>query len=272
LLFVIPAIKSSAIKWLCRCVVGLITIGLIMTFSRGGILAFTIMAAGYIWHRRQFKAVFVTCALVVLGLVIAPDVVKERFSAGLRSGAVSDTANVHRDQLTAGRVYGWGLLAPEVLENPILGSGIGSTQWSAAVAAGRYRADHPHNIYLEILMDLGIVGLCAMFYLYLVYVRKLKFLSRCEDLSPALKAFFLGSLWSLFGIFAMAATTAYYMPNKAQSFMWFSFGLAFAYWNLDRRAKARLAGKNLASRDVGEISARRNVFGMPGNANVQRKN
>ena len=76
---------------------------------------------------------------------------QERFGAGLRAGALSDTSRAERDALTAGRVHGWTLLAPEVLESPWIGRGLGSTQWSAAVAAGLYRANHPHNIYLEVL-------------------------------------------------------------------------------------------------------------------------
>jgi O-antigen ligase len=122
------------------------------------------------------------------------------------------------------------LLAPEVLESPIYGSGIGSTQWSAAVASRRYVATHPHNIYLEILMDLGIVGLCLMTYLHLTYLRRYKQLASSTKVSAALNDFFAGSRWALLGILAMAATHAFYMPNPAQSFLWYSLGFMFTYW------------------------------------------
>lgn len=232
LLFVGGGASSGALKWFCRLLFGLVTIALVMTFSRGGFLAYTIVLIGFLVSRKQFKTILVFGVLVGLGLMLTPDVVKERFGGGLRSGALSDAAgsNVEKDELTAGRVRGWVLLAPEVLESPIYGSGIGSTQWSAAVASRRYVATHPHNIYLEILMDLGIVGLCLMTYLHLTYLRRYKQLARSPKVSATLNDFFAGSRWALLGILAMAATHAFYMPNPAQSFLWFSLGVMFTYW------------------------------------------
>ena len=134
------------------------------------------------------------------------------------------------DALTAGRVHGWTLLAPEVLESPWIGRGLGSTQWSAAVAAGLYRANHPHNIYLEVLMDLGLLGLAAMAWAWWHVLRRLRLLAAEPGFTPELRAFFLGARWAALGALAMAATTAYYMPNAAQAFLWLGFGMAFAYW------------------------------------------
>ena len=167
---------------------------------------------------------------------------QERFATGLRAGALADTQRVDRDELTAGRVNGWMLLAPEVLDSPWIGRGLGSTQWSSAVAAGRYKANHPHNIYLEVLMDLGLLGLAAMVLLHAQYLRRLRRLAGDEALSPALRSFFRGARWSLWGGLAMAATTAFYMPNPAQAPWWFCLGLLFAYWGqaaMPARAAAR---------------------------------
>jgi hypothetical protein len=121
-------------------------------------------------------------------------------------------------------------LAPEVAKSPWIGRGLGSTQWSDAVAGGRYRATHPHNIYLEVLMDLGLLGLVAMVALHAAYLGRLRRLAGDATLSPVLRSFFLGARWALWGGLAMAATTAYYMPNMAQAPWWFCLGLLFAYW------------------------------------------
>lgn len=234
LLFVGAVTDNRSLKWLCRSLFVLVTFGLVMTFSRGAFLAYTIVVVGYLLSKKQFKTIVVSGLIVSMGLMLTPDVVKDRFGGGLRSGALSDATggDVQKDELTAGRMRGWLLLAPEVLNSPIYGSGIGSTQWSSAVASHRYVATHPHNIYLEILMDLGLVGLCAISYLFLLYHRRFRLLAKSDRVSPTLNAFFSGSRWSLLGILAMAATHAFYMPNPAQSFMWFSLGFLFAYWKV----------------------------------------
>ena len=122
---------------------------------------------------------------------------QDRLGTGLRAGALGDTTQVEHDDLTAGRVHGWTLLAPEVLDSPWIGSGLGSTQWSAAVAAGLYRANHPHNIYLELLMDLGLLGFAAVAACYVFFMRRLRTLAAEPALDAELRSFFLGARWAL---------------------------------------------------------------------------
>lgn len=240
LLFVGGSVPTVAMKWFCRASFALVSVALVLTFSRGGFLAYAIAVVAYLTSKRQFKTVMAFGLILTLSILATPEAVRERFGGGLRAGAISDAtgSDLSKDELTAGRVHGWVLLAPEVLKSPIVGSGIGSTQWSAAVASRRYKATHPHNIYLEILMDLGVVGFCLMSYLFYVYLRTYRSLSASEAISPQLRAFFFGSRWSLFGILAMAATHGFYMPNSAQAFMWYSLGFMFAYFKLTTETKS----------------------------------
>ena len=76
----------------------------------------------------------------------------------MQSGGVTD----QQDQLTAGRVWIWTQLLPEFLDSPIWGSGVGSTAWSTMVKNGLY-INHPHNLYLRILLDMGVLGMLLMF-------------------------------------------------------------------------------------------------------------
>jgi len=229
LLFV--AGDSGRGRWrvLALCTLALVVPALLLTFSRGGLLAALIAFVGFLWHQRRLKTLLLSAALAGLALLASPDELQERFSTGLRAGALADTQQVDRDDLTAGRVNGWKLLAPEVLDSPWIGRGLGSTQWSAAVAAGRYRANHPHNIYLEVLMDLGLLGFAAMAACYAFFLRRLRALADEPALGPELRSFFLGARWALWGALAMAVTTAYYMPNPAQTYLWFALGMAFAF-------------------------------------------
>jgi O-antigen ligase len=242
LLFVAGDAGRGRWRALALCTLALVVPALLLTFSRGGLLAALIGFVGFLWHQRRLKTMLLSAALAGLALLASPDELQERFSTGLRAGALADTQQVDRDDLTAGRVNGWKLLAPEVLDSPWIGRGLGSTQWSAAVAAGRYKANHPHNIYLEVLMDLGLLGLAAMVLLHAQYLRRLRRLAGDEALSPTLRSFFQGARWSLWGGLAMAATTAFYMPNPAQAPWWFCLGLLFAYWG-QAAAPARAAAR-----------------------------
>ena len=228
---------SRALRLLTGASFCIVTLAMLLTFSRGGLLVWLIGVAAFLVHHRRVKTMLLGALAVAVFLLAAPAALQERFGAGLRKGAISDTSNVAKDELTAGRVYGWTLLAPEVLESPWVGRGLGSTQWSQAVAMGRYKADHPHNIYLEVLMDLGLFGFVALTWVVVGHLRRYRTLAADPALSPEMRSFFLGSRFALWGALAMAATTAYYMPNPAQAYLWFCLGLAFADWRPRGAAK-----------------------------------
>lgn len=238
LLFMLGGARASGWRWLWVLTFGVVSAALLLTFSRGALFAYLIVVAGYLLHHKRVKTFVVSVSVIALVVLAAPESMKERFGTGLREGALSDASNVEKDDLTAGRVHGWAQLAPEVLENPWLGGGLGSTQWSSAVAQGQYKANHPHNIYLEILMDLGLVGFALMAWLHAQYLRRFRQLARDATLPDGLRAYFEGARYGLMGMLAMAATTAYFMPNGAQAYLWFSLGLAFAYWPQARLAAA----------------------------------
>jgi O-antigen ligase len=230
LLFV--AVESHRRGWRLLSWAGFVltSMALLMTFSRGALTAYLVVVGGFLWHQKRVKTFLVCSIMLGLALLAAPSAMQERFGTGFRAGAISDASDVTKDDLTAGRVHGWGLLAPELLDAPWLGRGLGSTQWSHAVATGQYIANHPHNIYLEVLMDLGLIGFICMAYLYGTYLKTFRRLGLDPNLPVELRSYFCGARYALLGMLAMAATTSYYMPSGAQAYFWFSLGMAFAYW------------------------------------------
>ncbi|HEX7690332.1 MAG TPA: O-antigen ligase family protein, partial [Burkholderiaceae bacterium] len=244
LLFGAAGAGGRTARWTLRAAFALVTLALVLTFSRGGLTAWLVVVGGYLVQHRRLKTFLVAATVGALALAAAPQSVTERFGAGMHEGAISDVSDVGKDELTAGRVHGWQLLAPEVLDSPWFGRGLGSTQWSQAVEAGRYKANHPHNIYLELLMDVGLVGFAAMAFLHWTLLRRLRALAADASLGPALRGFFAGARWSLLGVLVMAATTAYYMPNSAQFPLWFCFGMAFSVAPSIPRAASALRALN----------------------------
>ncbi|CAN5785674.1 hypothetical protein BH09PSE5_BH09PSE5_41270 [soil metagenome] len=234
LLYSSGRVEHRGYRLLARIGLGIVTLGLILTFSRGAFLSLIIIAAMYLWHRKQIKVAVGIVLVAALMSVGMPDAVKERFGTGLREGSIGDAGNIEKDELTAGRFVGWELLAPEVLRSPIWGRGIGSTAWSDPVAKGQFKPDHPHNMFLEALMDLGFAGFFALAYAFNRFLNRYKHLGRQETLSPLLRDYFWGARASLLGTLVMAFTTGYYMPNSAQTPLWFSLGFLFCYWSYGR--------------------------------------
>jgi len=80
-------------------------------------------------------------------------------SGGANVAAFGSTLG--RDATLTGRTETWAQLVPVVYSQPFLGSGFGSF-WTDA-RRDFYEMSHGHNGYLDILLDLGAVGLvlCA---------------------------------------------------------------------------------------------------------------
>ena len=205
-----------------------VSVGLVLTGSRGAALAYAIAIAMWLLRRRKATDL-VLIALVALALLFAvPDKVLERMTLGLDEIG-STRVDSSTDNLTKGRLAGWIILAPEILDSPVWGQGVGSVAWNAATTRGSYRALLSHNVYLDMLLDVGIIGFSALVYLQFWFARRFNVLSRDKSLSPVLRDFFSGCFISFLGMLAMLITNGWWIPHPEQTFLWFSLGFAFAY-------------------------------------------
>jgi len=75
-----------------------------------------------------------------------------------------------RDDTLTGRTQTWAELVPLVKERPILGVGFGSF-WTAA-RREFYEMSHGHNGYLDVLLDLGAVGIFVWVGVLVTYAEK----------------------------------------------------------------------------------------------------
>jgi len=109
--------------------------------------------------------------LAVLGLI-----------PGLGTLMAPIAALTGKDMTLTGRTEIWALLAEHIRSHPLLGTGYGA-YWTAGPIAGtesyefvrRMGSFYPgsaHNGYLEVLNDLGWVGLCCLIGFIAVYVRQ----------------------------------------------------------------------------------------------------
>lgn len=240
LLFLTTDTQSKLAKVGCAVALLLVSGGLLLTASRGAALAFAVVIAIWLIRRRRLSDLFYAGVVVAVLVVAIPDNVWDRLTLGLDDTQATTVHNLD-DPLTKGRLASWALLAPDIMLSPIWGQGIGSVAWNEATSAGKYSATLSHNMYLDILLDLGIVGFALMMYLFVRYIREFRRLSSQESMSPTMRAYYFGALASFLGMCAMALTNGLYMPHPENAFLWFSLGMLFAYWEAEPRRKAAVA-------------------------------
>jgi O-antigen ligase len=86
---------------------------------------------------------------------------------------------------------------------------------------------HPHNAYLETVLDMGIAGL-ILIGAYFAHVWKgFRALSVDTSLSPALRSFYLGAMAGLASFLIAGLTESSLRPTTEQSFLWLAIGMMY---------------------------------------------
>ncbi len=151
--------------------------GVIFSFCRGGYLALLVLAIALvvmnIRHRFASVSLYTVCAALLL-----PDEVVERFltiipgvklgnaivnNSGGEMGTTADIINGSTaDFATSERFRIWGEAWEHFLDSPIFGHGAGTGTTATILHEAGIKADHTHNIIMELLVQGGIVALIIM--------------------------------------------------------------------------------------------------------------
>ncbi len=168
--------------------VAIMTIAVILTSSRGGmiasiaVLAF-VLAMSFIARKRNRtserteertptqKALIATVAAAAV-LVLIGSVVFLGGSDALLRGVTMDAG---KDDMSNGRLHFWSVAIKIFLDHPILGAGLdafGVAFTKHDTWHGIFRVEQAHNEYLQILAETGIVGFaCIGAFIYLLFKR-----------------------------------------------------------------------------------------------------
>jgi O-antigen ligase len=130
-------------------------LSLALTGGRGGYLAWVGIGMIFCLFRYR-KLLFILPIMIAISLPYAPALVN-RITEG-----VSSDEGVNHDALTAGRSLAWPLVINKIKDAPIIGYGRDGMR-REGIATTLFidygeSAPHPHNAYLEILLDSGIIG------------------------------------------------------------------------------------------------------------------
>jgi O-antigen ligase len=153
--------------------VGLMSVALMMTNSRGGLIslgaeiAFLVAVTGFRRRRSRRKSAEkksdIRGAAIRAGLALALIVAVLGSVAllGGENGLSRLLGSINTDDPTTGRTHFWSVTVDIIKTHPILGVGLGA--YSVVYTGydsrnGLFRLEQAHNDYLQVLSDSGIVG------------------------------------------------------------------------------------------------------------------
>jgi O-antigen ligase len=168
----IGRMKDAASRWrklLAAGITGLVGVALVLTYSRGGVIAVTAMllAAAILGFVRWRTLLVIGAAVLVTAIVVAPTFVGRVVSIGNATDLFSESGE-EAEGAIVGRATS-NLAAFNVLvDHPLLGVGPGlyGPYYSVDYAnrLGLRHFDEPrraHNLFLEVGAETGILGLLA---------------------------------------------------------------------------------------------------------------
>jgi O-antigen ligase len=150
----------------------LVALGQTLTGGRAGYVTWGL--TGLVLCVLRWRWLLPGIPAVILAVCLFLPSVRDRMLSGF--GGTSENISHDTDAfvITAGRTMAWSYVIPKIEESPIIGYGR-----EAMVRAGIYQQimaehdegetfPHPHNAYLEILLDNGIVGFVLIMPIYVV--------------------------------------------------------------------------------------------------------
>jgi O-antigen ligase len=221
LLFVWWETKNVRLKTALFFTLGIAVLAMVLTFSRGALLGFFVVNALFLMWKFNAKTVGLALLAGALAVAIAPDYLWGRITYGMESG--------DPNTVSAGRIDDiWLPLLPELWKSPLWGNGLGSTMWSTPLLTGAMLpVGHPHNAYLEALLDLGVIGLVVMMAFYLHVWNGFRNLGSNPYLSTEMRALFQGGVAALICFLVTGGAGSSFRPEPEFGFLWLAIGLMY---------------------------------------------
>jgi O-antigen ligase len=223
---------------------GLCTLALVATGGRAGMMSWAACALvlGFLRWRKLLVLAPLAAILAVFTIPGLQDRLLEGFQPDedwneeqeerrAEMGAIDESGR-DRYAITSGRVVVWPLVFDKAMESPIVGHGRIAMRRTGIVADleenfGVTSFGHPHNAYLELFIDTGIVGLIIVgtFY-WQLFVRSARASASPEnDTQKAVASLVLAYL--VVNLTASLGSQSFY-PNQGAALFWITIGLAMS--------------------------------------------
>jgi O-antigen ligase len=220
LLFVWWETKDAGLKALLFVTLALVSLSIVLTFSRAALLAYVVVNGIFLLWKFNARTVSLALFTVALAAALAPEYLWNRITFGFDDGANTVSAN---------RLDGiWLPLLPEIWKSPLWGHGLGATMWSAPMLAGAMQfAGHPHNAYLEAVLDMGFIGLALLLAYYWHVWKGFRALGSNAFLSPEMRGLFQGATAAMVIFLITGMSGGSLRPEGEFCFMWLAVGMMY---------------------------------------------
>lgn len=246
--------KRKFVKVATLGVACLVAAGLAVTRSRGGYVAF--MGVGLIFAVLLWRYLLLLLPLGVAIVVVAFPGISQRVMAGVGVTNVAGDASHDVDTITAGRATDiWPSIVDQIEQSPVFGYGRLGILRTPAHDEVKIRMQqptcptHPHNAYLELLLDGGLLSAIPVLVMY-VGIAWMSFrlcLMKEDRLIRAVGAVGLACVSALF-IMALSGQT--FFPKENSQMAWCVYGLVL---------RAKVGPGSTTSRRTGRGSDGRSV-------------
>lgn len=219
--------RAATLRWFYVATAGIAGTLLLISFSRGAWLAFAVGLTVFFIMQRRVRVVIAGVLVLACALPLLPTEIYERLSTGIGTGG-SLVLHSGDDPLTAGRVAGiWIPLFSEVRAHPLFGNGLFAIAWSEPFRTGAMRLAtlNPHNLYLKLLLEIGVVGLILVLWFFAGLWRRWRAAGSDVPTPGEVKWFFSGAAAALLGYAAFGLSGGDYLPEPANVWLWIAFGL-----------------------------------------------
>jgi O-antigen ligase len=245
MLAVLPLIQRRKHKICIVIAAGLVALGQALTGGRMGYVTFGIIGfiLGFLrWRRLLF--IFPVILLMALSFMPA---VRDRMLMGFGSQTGPMVQKRDSEVITSGRSEVWPRVIASIEKAPWFGYGrrgmvVSGTHFEVSQLNGEADFTHPHNAYLEFLLDNGVIGGLFAFLLYGLFFRiALRlFLDRSDVLFGAVGGVAAALLLGLL-VAGIGSQTLY--PNHQSVGLWAALGVMLRVFI--ERARSRLTGESL---------------------------
>ena len=185
-------------------------VALLMTYSRSGWVSFALAAVVFIalWEKRLLPLIPVAA---VIAVPLLPDSIFNRI---LTIGNTADSSNMYR-------VYIWGSVLEMIRDYGMTGIGLGPENFKPLYDLYSHPmasiAPHSHMLYLEVWLEMGILGIVSFLGMYLSVIRRS--LRAMKHADPMLRYVLIACVSSLVGVsFVCAAEYIWFYPRVMFAF------------------------------------------------------
>ena len=203
-------------------VLGALALCLVFTWSRGAWLGILLAVLLFllIYSRKTVAALCFGLFALPFAPLVLPSSVVERFSS---IGNLADTSTAYRVHIWMGSLD----MARDVFVSGI-GSGMGifSAVYPQYALGGIEAAPHSHNLYLQIIIELGIFGLFAFLAVVLIFTQSALTYCRSIRAETAPRSDRMSRLFVAAGLCGMTAFLAQGMTD----YVWYNYRIYAMFW------------------------------------------